>query len=143
MDNQKPARGRSLDAPMTSMMFDGQEYPLRFDLNAFRIAEDVYDEEYGKDLNFAQIAAQLGKGRLGAIMAVFYAGMRSAGAEITWANFAAVFQLTDIPGVREKLIEMVADALPDPEGPDKDPTRTAQGGADPGSSPGTDSGTSQ
>lgn len=135
----KDVKGRDMAAPITQLTLDGETYPLRIDLNAFRIAEDVYADEYGKDKNFAEISMELTKGRIGAIMAVFYGGIVSAGANITWANFAATFQLTDIPGVRDKLIEMLADALPDAEGGGQDPTSPGNGESASGS-PGTGSG---
>ena len=111
-------RGRNLSAPTQMMEFDGEKRRLVFDMNCFRIAEDVYEDQYGRDKNFAEIAMELSKGKLGAIMAVYYAGLVSGGLEITWPNFAAVFKLTDIPGVREQLAQLVADALPDPEDAD-------------------------
>lgn len=108
-------RGRELTAPAQMMEFDGEMRKLTFDMNAFRIAEDVYENEYHQDKNFAEIAVALSKGKLGAIMAMYYGGLVSGGLEISWANFAALFKLTDIPGVREQLTQLVADALPDPE----------------------------
>lgn len=112
-------RARDISAPRATMQFDGKDYPIRFDLNAFRIAEDVFEEQYHKDANFAEIALQLTKGRLGAIMAMYYAGLISAGADISWERFAGTFRLTDIPGVQERLTELVAEALPDAD-PDAD-----------------------
>ena len=44
MANQKNVRGRDLTAPKQKMEFDGREYTLRFDMNCFRIAEDVLGE---------------------------------------------------------------------------------------------------
>lgn len=136
---KKDPKGRNLMAPVDTLTLGGETYPLRLDLNAFRIAEDVYADEYGKDKNFAEISLELTKGRIGAIMAVFYGGIVSAGAKITWANFAEVFKLTDIPGVKEKMIEMLADALPDAEGGGQDPTSPGNGESAAGS-PGTGSG---
>ena len=119
-------RGRELTAPKATMKWRGRECELRFDLNAFRIAEDVYADEYGKDKNFAEIALELTKGRLGAIMAMYYAALVSGGEEISWPSFQAEFQLTDIPGVRERLTQMVADALPEAD-PGGDPGPLAKG----------------
>ena len=112
MDN---VRGRELRAPAQTMEFDGEQRKIVFSMETFRIAEDVYEEQYGKDKNFAEIAMDLTKGKIGAVMAVYYAALVVGGLDITWANFAAIFKLTDIPGVKDALIEMTADALPDPE----------------------------
>lgn len=141
MANKQNVRGRDLTAPTQKMEFDGREYTLRFDMNCFRIAEDVYEEQYGKDRNFAEIAIELTKGRLGAVMAVYYAAMISGGAELAWEEFSEKFRLTDIPGVRDKLTVMLSDALPDPEpGDDKGPLANGAGGPA-AASPGTGSGT--
>ena len=141
MAKKQNIRARDLTAPVTKMVFDGQEYPLRFDLNTFRIAEDIYADEFGKDKNFAEIALELTKGRLGAIMAMYYAALKSAGAEIGWAHFQANFRLTDIPGVKERMTQLVADALPDvdPQDGKADPTKGDE--VPEVSSPGTGSGT--
>ena len=139
--SEKNVRGRELAAPQTEMEFDGQMCPLKFDMNCFRIAEDVYEEEYGQDANFAEIAVKLTKGRLGAIMAVSYAALVSGGLNITFPNFQAVFKLTDIPGVRDRMTDLLADALPDPD-PDEanapDPTKEAAAGSFPGAGSGTE-----
>lgn len=138
-------RGRDLAAPESRMEFDGRMYPLRFDMNAFRIAEDVYADIYHKDKNFAEIAMELTRGRLGAIMAMYYAALASAGAEIEWPGFQARFRLTDIPGVRDRLTELLADSMPDPDPNEKGngaPGPLTGGDAAPGAaSPGTGSGT--
>lgn len=141
MANQKNVRGRDLTAPTQKMEFNGREYALRFDMNCFRIAEDIYEEQYGQDLNFAEIAMKLVKGKLGAVMAVYYAAMISGGADLRWDDFAAQFKLTDIPGVRDRLSEMLSDALPDPEPGDSSAplSNGAEGPAAP--STGTGSGT--
>ena len=142
MAGNQNVRARDLNAPTAKMVFDGHEYPLRFDMNAFRIAEDIYEEEYGKDKNFAEIALDLTKGRLGAIMAMYYAALRSAGAKITWVQFQAAFKLTDIPGVKERMTELLADALPDSSGKGNnsapDPTKETPEGVSHGTGSGTE-----
>ena len=104
---------------MSRLEIDGTEYPLRFDNGAFRVAEDVYELYYGRMLNFAQIAQQLAAGKLGAIMAMMYGAMKSAGADMTWAEFNEKFTLAAIPEVRELLVRNVQDALPEVKGGDK------------------------
>lgn len=138
---KKNVRGRDLTAPTQKMEFDGREYTLRFDMNCFRIAEDVYEEQYNKDRNFAEIGVELVKGRLGAVMAVYYAALVSGGAKLDWAEFAARFRLTDIPGVRDRLTEMLGDALPEPEADAKAAPLPEGGSAPEGALTGTGSGT--
>lgn len=139
-NNKKQPRGRELRAPVQTMEFNGREYKVRFDMNAFRIAEDVFEIYFHQDVNFAEIALRLTKGKLGAIMAVYYAALVSGGAEVTWDEFAHNFKLTDIPGVRDKLTELLADALPDPE-PQAGSGPLAESRGTSPTSPGTGSGT--
>ena len=59
---------------------------------------------------------QLAAGKIGAIMAVLYGALLSGGLKITWGDYAAKFKLTDIPGVKDKLLENVRKALPETDG---------------------------
>lgn len=110
---------KDISAPLNHLEIDGKEYRLRFDNGAFRVAEDVYELYYGRMLNFAQIAQQLAAGKLGAIMAMMYGAMQSAGADMSWAEFNEKFSLSSIPGVREMLVKSVQDALPEVKGGDQ------------------------
>lgn len=111
MDNEE-IRGRDISRPVDRLELDGQEYPLAFDMTAFRVAEDVYEYQYNRNANFAEITQWLGQGKIGAIMAVLYGALIGAGNEITWAQFAKAFRLDSLPGVREMLEKGVRDALP-------------------------------
>lgn len=106
-------KARDISRPVDSMELDGQSYALAFDLNAFRVAEDVYELQYGRNLNFGDIAQHLATGRIGAIMAVLYGALLSGGLQITWGEFCKKFKLVDIPGVKEKLVDNVRKALPE------------------------------
>lgn len=109
---KEPERARDISQPMDRLVFDDKEYILKFDNNAFRLAEDVYELHYGRDCNFAEIISQLAKGKLGAIMAVMYGGMVSGGSEMAWKEFTEKFTLTALPGVKEMLIRNVSEAMP-------------------------------
>lgn len=111
MDNEE-IRGRDISRPMDRLELDGTEYPLAFDMTAFRVAEDVYELQYKRNANFAEITQWLGQGKMGAIMAMLYGALIGAGNEITWAQFAKSFKLDSLPGVREILEKGVKDALP-------------------------------
>lgn len=106
-------KGRDISRPIDSMELDGQTYPLAFDMAAFRVAEDVYELQYGRNLNFADIVAQLAAGKIGAIMAVLYGALLSGGHKITWAEFYNMFRIINIPGVKDKLMENIKKALPE------------------------------
>lgn len=116
MEQEKhPLRGQDIDAPQDVIELDGKRYPIRFDKTTFRVAEDVYELEYKRNLNFADIATQLSAAKLGALMAIFYGALVAGGADMTWTEFSRAFKLTSIPGVRAKLAQGVADALPSAE----------------------------
>lgn len=116
MEQEKhPLRGQDIDAPQDVIELDGKRYPIRFDNTTFRVAEDVYELEYKRNLNFADIATQLSAAKLGALMAIFYGALVAGGADMTWTEFSRAFKLTSIPGVRAKLAQGGADALPSAE----------------------------
>ncbi|MBQ8954217.1 MAG: hypothetical protein IJ048_08880 [Clostridia bacterium] len=118
---ETPITGRDISRPTDSMELDGQTYPLAFDMAAFRVAEDVYELQYGRNLNFADIVTHLATGKIGAIMAVLYGALLSGGLKITWAEYYDKFRLINIPGVKDKLIENVKKALPETDGKTADP----------------------
>ena len=85
MEQEKhPLRGQDIDAPQDVIELDGKRYPIRFDNTTFRVAEDVYELEYKRNLNFADIATQLSAAKLGALMAIFYGALVAGGADMTW-----------------------------------------------------------
>ena len=111
-------KGRDISAPVDSMELDGVTYALRHDMNSFRIAEDVYELYYGRNVSFGTIALHLAAGRIGAIMAVLYGALASAQVAagkvpMTWKEFYAHFKLLNIPGFKEQLLENVKKALPE------------------------------
>lgn len=105
-------RGKDVDAPTSEMTLGGEKMPLRFDMETMRIAEDVYEQYFGRNANFADILQYLAMGKIGGIMAILYGALRSAGAEIAWRDFTAAFRLTDVPGVREQLQQQMLAAMP-------------------------------
>ena len=114
---------RDIFKPVDSMELGGETYALAFDLNCFRVAEDVYELQYGRSVNFGNIVRHLATGRIGAIMAVLYGALVSGGNQITWADFAAKFKLIDIPGVKDKLLSNISKALPETDGSKENPTK--------------------
>lgn len=115
-------RGADISRPMDHIELAGESYPLAFDLASMRVAEDVYELQYGRNLNFADIVRHLAAGKLGAVMAVLYGALLSGSRDnaekepMTWAEFSEKFKLTSIPGVRELLMKNVQAALPIAEG---------------------------
>lgn len=125
MEN-KEIMGRDITRPTDHLELGGVDYPLAFDLACMRVAEDVYEVQYGRNVNFANIVMYLAAGKLGAIMAILYgallSGAKSSKAEpMTWEEFTEKFRLTSIPAVKELLMERVKDALPKAEGEGENP----------------------
>ncbi len=105
--------GRDISRPVETMELDGVTYTLVHDLNSFRVAEDVYELQYGRNVNFGEIATHLAAGRIGAIMAVLYGALVSGGMQMAWKDFNAKFRLTDIPGFKGQMLANVRKALPE------------------------------
>lgn len=127
----KDVRGVDITAPLDRIELGGKEYPLRFDLACMRVAEDVYEIQYKRNDNFAEIARALGKGKLGAVMALLYGALLSGIAAenkdpMTWDEFSEKFRLTSIPAVRELLMKKLTDALPKPEENPENPPTTGE-----------------
>ena len=125
MEN-KEVTGRDISRPTDHLELGGVDYPLAFDLACMRVAEDVYEVQYGRNVNFANIVMYLAAGKLGAIMAILYgallSGAKAHKAEpLTWEEFTEKFRLTSIPAVKELLMEKVKEALPKAEGDSENP----------------------
>ena len=131
MSDIENVRGADITAPLDRIELAGEEYPLRFDLACMRVAEDVYEIQYGRSDNFAQIARALGKGKLGAVMALLYGALLSGIAAekkepMSWAEFSEKFRLTSIPAVKELLMKKLTDALPKAEEKEENPPKTGE-----------------
>lgn len=120
---KKQTYGRDVSAPLETLTINGKEYKLRFDNETFRIAEDVYEDHYKRQKNFAEITMELSRTKIGAIMAVLYGAILSATPDLTlpWADFTRDFRITSIPGVTEALMAGVTAALPDAEDTPENP----------------------
>ena len=120
MQNESEIRGVDISRPLDHLEMDGENYPLAFDMNSMRVAEDVYELQYNRIAGFAEIVRHLAAGRIGAIMAVLYGALLSGAAHsnaepMTWEQFTGKFTLTSIPGVRDLLMRNVKKALPEVE----------------------------
>ena len=72
MAEEKQVRGRDIAAPLDTLEVSGKQYKLAFTNETFRLAEDVYEYRYGRAKNFAEIAMDLTRSKIGAIMAILY-----------------------------------------------------------------------
>ena len=126
MQNESEIRGVDISRPLDHLEMDGENYPLAFDMNSMRVAEDVYELQYNRILGFADIIRHLTAGRIGAIMAVLYGALLSGATAsdatpMTWGEFAEKFKLTSIPSVKEMLLRNVKNALPQVEADEGNP----------------------
>lgn len=121
-------RGADISRPIDRIELGGKEYPLAFDHACMRVAEDVYELQYGRNVNFADILRYLAAGKLGAIMAILYGALLSGAAAhgeeaepMTWREYADQFKLTSIQAVRELLMRRVKESLPEAEEEEENP----------------------
>ena len=119
-DNISTMKGRDVAAPVKGITFKGQRYPMKFNNNAARIAEDIYADVYGKDIGYYGIMNEVAVPRHRALMALIYAGIVAGGADVTWEDFDENFRITDVDGVAQAVRSGVIQSLPD-EDPDADP----------------------
>jgi len=112
MEKMQNQRGRDMAAPVNEITLDGKRYALVFSNKAARVAEDVYEQQYGQDVGYADILAALTKFKYKAVMAVFYGALVAGGTDMSWDEFDATFKLDSIPGIREIITKGVVDALP-------------------------------
>lgn len=112
MEQMQNQRGRDVSAPIKHIELNGQRYALAFSNKAARIAEDVYEQQYGQDVGYAVILSQLSKLKYKATMAVFYGALVAGGTDMSWDDFDAAFKLDSIPGVKELIIKGVVESLP-------------------------------
>lgn len=105
-------RGRDISAPIEQITINGQPYKLLFNNYAARIAEDVYEQYYGKDVGFGDILKGIARGKYSACMALFYAAMIAGGADMPWPEFDQNFKLDSIEGIRDIIMRGVEKALP-------------------------------
>lgn len=116
--------GRDLSVSAKHITIGGTQYTLKFNNNSARIAEDVYAEQFKKDIGYYEILEQATKLKHAALMALYYGAMVAGGTDMPWADFDDQFTLTSIEGM-DAIIQAVLDgavsSLPTPteDGPDK------------------------
>lgn len=116
MAESRQVRGRDVDAPVQHVTIDGQSYEMRFDNRAARVAEDVYEQQYGMDKGYYDILAEMARKKHRAIEAVVYGAMVSGGHDMDWAEFDAKFTLGSLDAVREAIQTALIESLPDDDG---------------------------
>lgn len=109
-------KARDLGPQILRLNYGGELRELKFNNNAMRIAEDVYDECYGKkDCSWVKILQDLSLGKSGAVTAVYFGALKASDPAVTWEEFEDRFHLSDIPAVAEALSGAIKAALPKAE----------------------------
>lgn len=108
-------RARDVSAPVKYITLDGTRYKLAFNNLTARLAEEVYELHYGRDMGYADIIRQLALGKYAAVMAVYYGALVAGGHDMSWEDFDATFKLDSVDGIREIIADAIAKALPDPD----------------------------
>ena len=112
MEMTQNQRGRDMSAPITHITLNGTRYKLAFTNMAARVAEDVYEQQYGQDVGYADILAALTKFKYKAVMAMLYGALIAGGTSMSWDEFDAAFKLDSIDGIRDIILKGVVDSLP-------------------------------
>ena len=112
MEMMQNQRGRDMSAPITHITLNGTRYQLAFTNMAARVAEDVYEQQYGQDMGYADILAALTKFKYKAVMAMLYGALIAGGTSMSWDEFDAAFKLDSIDGIRDIILKGVTDSLP-------------------------------
>lgn len=112
METMNNQRGRDMSAPITHITLNGTRYKLAFTNMTARVAEDVYEQQYGQDVGYADILAALTKFKYKAVMAMLYGALIAGGTSMSWDEFDAAFKLDSIDGIRDIILKGVVDSLP-------------------------------
>lgn len=105
--------GRDLDAPVQYLTLNGEKYALKFNNKAARIAEDVYQEIYGKpEIGYYTIVAEAAHSKHRALQAIYYGALVAGGTDMDWDTFDDEFTLSSIDGVADVIMKALSDSLP-------------------------------
>ncbi len=113
--SKKPVRGRDLVQPAQTVTLDGVTYKLKWGNKQARITEQVYEEQFGRDVEYMAIMSELQRQKHRAIQACVYGALVAGGADITWDTFDETFTLDAIDQLREVVKQAILDTLPDPD----------------------------
>jgi len=107
------ARGRDLAAPEMAVTLNGTRYVLKFNNKAARVCEDVYAEQYGRDVGYYAILKEASRFMHRALMALYYGALIGGGADVSWEAFDEQFTISEIEGASEALLRIITQALPE------------------------------
>ena len=109
-------RGQDIAAPVKTVTLEGKTYELVFSNKAARIAEDVYNDQYGRDANYLEILKDMAAMKHRALLAVVYGALIAGGGDMTYDAFEEAFTYDCIDALREIIRKGVFEALPEADG---------------------------
>lgn len=112
---KKTVRGRDLVQPAQTVTLEGVTYKLKWGNKQARVTEQVYEEQFGRDVEYMEIMQELQKQKHRAIQACVYGALIAGGAEMDWDKFDEIFTLDAIDQLREVVKQAILDTLPDPD----------------------------
>lgn len=118
-------RGKDLAGAGMDIEYLGKSYNLVLTNKASLITEQVYEEEFGKDIGFYAILGELQIPKHRALMAFIYGMLKANGVDTDWNEFMENFTITDIRTVAETIARLVTENMPKAEETDdENPTKT-------------------
>ncbi len=114
---KKPVRGRDLVQPAQTVTLSGVTYQLKWGNKQARVTEQVYEEQFGRDVEYMEILSELQRQKHRAIQACIYGALIASGGSMDWDTFDELFSYDCIDQLREVVTKAVLDTLPDPDSP--------------------------
>ncbi len=112
---KKPVRGRDLVQPAQTVTLEGVTYQLKWGNKQARVTEQVYEEQFGRDVEYMEILSELERQKHRAIQACIYGALIAGGGSMDWETFDELFTYDAIDQLRDVVQKAVLDTLPDPD----------------------------
>lgn len=106
-------KGQDIAAPVKTVTLEGTRYELKFSNRAARIAEDVYNDQFGRDVNYLDILREMAEMKHRALLAIVYGALIAGGGSMPYDEFEDKFTYDCIDGLRDVIRKGVFDALPE------------------------------
>lgn len=114
-DHQQIVRGHDLVQPAQTVTMDGTTYRLKWGNKQARITEEVYEQQFGMDVEYMQIMSELQRQKHRALQACVYGALIAGGADMDWETFDELFSYDCIDQLRDAVRDAILDTLPDPK----------------------------
>lgn len=109
-------KGRDLRANVKYITINGERLKMVFSNWAYMMVEDLYEEEFGKDIGFEAVLKEATKGKLKAVTALTYCALKAGGNVLPeFTEFAQGFDLEAMATITGEVMEGVKDSLPEPD----------------------------